>query len=390
MVDEPTGSSRKNKPVTHLKYDIELHNCPYNVYDSGDMSNAPNPRTRYEGYMPTTSDQDYQGLLPDITHPELYIPVTGNSTDDLGGCVFNAYNMFVNEYRGLDGSQSIAELREFPKLFDLWNRRKGLATNLTSGFLNYSFGWRPVISDLRAVAKELRRLPKSVRKKLKSKERLIVRHYKFRLKETVNDYSYLFDNAGSPYSWNGYHYEAKTEDKDRMVVVTIRAKVKPKLNGAGQGLLDSLGRLGLIPSLATVWSLTSYSFIIDWFFNIGGAIENLQGSLVRDVSDVKVCVSDLRTRVVSRYTKGVDGHSILRWKSKQRYYSRTPTTVPLLPPLTYPRREIQYVLLALVGLSSTSGGRNVLRFGDRVPGRLGRFIANTALNRRGGFFRYGR
>jgi len=374
ITDDPTGNRKKNKSCVHLSYYIGLLNCPYSVYDSSDLSNAPNPRTRYDGYMPSTSDQFYSGLQQNILNPGAYIPVTGRSTDDLSGCVFNAYNQFTNEYRGMDGSQSVCEAGETPQLFRLWSRRKGLASNIVSGFLNYSFGWKPLLSDLISVSRELRRLPSLVRQRLSNQTRQLVRHYKFDLSDTVNDYSYLFDGRiAPPNDWKGYYYEAKTTKKARFVVVTIRCQVKPKLNEAGQAILDKLGRLGLIPSMATLWSITRLSFIVDWFYNIGGAIENLQGSLTHDVSNVSVCISDTRTREITRITWGTTGLQA-RWVGYQRYYSRIPTTVPLLPPLLYPRRYMQYVLLGFIALASTSGGRKLTKQADRVLGDYYRFI----------------
>ncbi len=383
MRDTVAGSRFITKPVTHLQYELDLQNMPFSVYNGSDMSNAPNPRTRYDGYMPYSGHQH----KPSLASIDSYIPVTAHSTNDLDGCVFDAYNRFTNEYRGMDGSQSLAESGDFPKLFEMWSRRKSVPTNLVNGFLNYSFGWRPLISDLRSIAKELRSFPKAVRKMLKNKTP-IVRHYKFNLDDTIENLVQVHASSPpTPYAWCGYEYKTTTGRKARKVVVTIRANIKPKLNGSGQATLEKLGRLGLIPSLATLWSITRLSFVVDWFYNIGGAIENLQGSLTHDVSDVSVCISDKRERVLELRSQALGGNgsaTIIRFTELQTYYDRRSASVPLLPPVTLPSRPMQYILLGFLALTTTEGGQKILYTADRYEWRFNRYLKKLedALNKR--------
>jgi DNA-binding Lrp family transcriptional regulator len=237
-----------------------------------------------------------------------------------------------------------------------------------NGFLNYSFGWKPLINDLRAIAKELRSFPSTVRKRLKQLgDGSVVRHYKFDLSDTVNDLNTVYaDYSSGTYTWNNYHRELKTTSKSRSIVVTIRAKVKPKLTGEGQDTLNKLGSLGLIPSLATVWSITKLSFVVDWFFNIGGAIENLQGSLTHDISDVTVCVSDSRRRILTTYFEGLGGSgSQAVALEHQKYYNRYQTTVPVFPVFNLPTQPMQYALLGLLALTTTKNGDIILNSVDK-------------------------
>jgi hypothetical protein len=317
--------------------------------------------------------------VPDTIPSTSWIPVDGRSSDDVADCRFRAYNMFVNEYRGMDGAQTLFEAGQLPDLFKLWNRRKGIPSNITNGFLNYSFGWRPVVQDLYSVSKELQRLPKVVRGNLKSQ--YVTRHYRFTYDDTVRDYvsDYEYDNG--PYVWNKGGIRERTTDKSRVITVTIRAKKSTKLNGNGQRLLSQLGRYGIIPSIATIWSVTRLSFVVDWFFNIGGAIENLQGSLSHDISNVKICVSDLRTRQIeTEFNGGFGSYDTLATTVKQREFIRVISDfTPFIPSLTAPRRPMQYVLLGLIALTSTAGGRRVLQTADRYANRLGRRFENSLI-----------
>jgi hypothetical protein len=362
MWDNPQGNRHSFKECLHLSYDITQVASPYEVYNGSDFSNAPNPNVKFTGWHRGAA---YLSHRPSTNSglAGAYIPVSSRTTNDIDDCVFKAWNSYVNGVRSLDGSVSIAELGETPGLFRLWQRRLSAPHNLVNGFLNYSFGWRPLISDLRAIARELRSFPSTVRKRLKSLGKgFVTRHYAFDYSDTIQDLNVVIAEEDNSYDWADYKAETKTTYKRRKVVVTIRAKVEPKLDGFGQDILNKLGPLGLIPSIATIWAVTRLSFVIDWFYNIGGAIENLQGSLTHNISDVSVCVSDSRERILTTTDTSTGSPGGLQLGvERQRYYRRIPTTVPLLPQLTYPRRYMPYILLSMLGLTTTRPGKKFLK-----------------------------
>jgi len=363
MWDDPSGG-KGDKPCIHLGYTVGDVSGGRHAYHSSDTSNTPSPRYEFIGdppYGPLQSGALQPSTL--IANAGSYISVSSDTSDDIGSCISNAYNQYVNSVRALDASTSLAESGETPRLFELWQRRLSAPANLVNGFLGYSFGWRPLISDLKAVAKELRAFPKTVRRRLKSiGDGFVVRHYQFNLDHTVDAYTHTTDSGtDGPLPWQSWNRHEYTVTKSRMVRVTIRSKVKPKLTGDGQVLLNKLGALGLIPSLATVWRVSKLSFVVDWFYNIGGAIENLQGSLTHDISDVHVCVSDLRTRtirVLCEDVGGPDNHVL--GNVEQRSFTRSISSVPLLPVLRKPSRVMPYVLLGLLGLTHTKVGGIIL------------------------------
>lgn len=381
MRDDPTGGNKVTKPVTHLSYNVENIAIGRSAYHSGDATSLPNPHIRFDGYNGGSAAQ-LDSLRPptNFALAEAWIPVTGSTLDDIGDAVFQAYNQYINGVRALDASQSVAESGETPRLFDIWQRRRALPSNIVNGFLNYSFGWKPVLNDLRAITRELRSFPITVRKRLKAiGDKDVVRHYKYRLDDTVDDLNHVtlegWDHP--PYGWSRYLRNEKSVSKSRMIVVTIRAKVKPKLTGEAQDLLNKLGAMGLVPSLATLWAVTRLSFVVDWFYNIGGAIENLQGSLTHDVSNVRICVSDLRTRVIEVRNENTAGYnSHVCGRVTQKFYSRSLyPSVPLLPSFRVPRRPMQYVLLGFISLVSTKRGKIILRGLDQLP--LSRKVTNA-------------
>lgn len=360
MVDDPSGGSRKTKSCVHYSY---MMTPGYVENDhSGNTGNGATPWAHYtnalgwyaKSYPPSPPGAGYE-----------YIPVSADTTDDIGNCVFRANNDYINSVRALDASQSIAEIGETPALFRLWQRRKYAPTNIVNGFLNYSFGWKPVISDLIAVSKELRRFPQTVRKRLKAiGDKDVVRHFKYDLSRTVDDLNIVHIESSGPYGYQNLKWETKTVHKRRIVTVTIRAKVKPKLSGGAQDIINKLGALGLIPSLATVWAVTRLSFVVDWFYNIGGAIENLQGSLTHDISVVDLCVTDVRERkLVTTLVQAGSQYTCNEGEQKSFQRVKYPA-VPYLPSLTVPRQPMQYVLLALIAATNTKSGKYALRLLD--------------------------
>lgn len=108
---------------------------------------------------------------------------------------------------------------------------------------------------------------------------------------------------------------------------------------------------------------------------------NLQGSLTHDVSNVEICVTDLRTRTIEYlFENAISGTHVVDMvvgTEHQRSFIRSvPTGVPLLPILTYPKQTMQYVLLGLIALVNTASGRRLLRSADRYERD-----ANEALDR---------
>jgi hypothetical protein len=166
----------------------------------------------------------------------------------------------------------------------------------------------------------------------------------------------------------------------------VQANVKPKLSGHAQEILDKLGTLGLIPSLATLWAVTRLSFVVDWFYNIGGAIENLQGSLTHDISNVKICVTDTRSRTLEYLFENASGEAQVVGLEQQKYFRRIiPTDIPkFVPQLKLPNKPMQYVLLGLLAIVNTAGGKKLLRSADRYENLINKRLdqIERSLNRR--------
>jgi hypothetical protein len=369
MVDDPTGGKFKTKSCIHATYRVDTD--PQDVWSVTDRSQYPAANAYLTNYMPWGWNEGPYVLPSTIIADgvDTYIPCSEVTSSDEDDCVLKAWNSFVTGIRALDASTSIAEAGETPRLFDAWQRRKGAPSNIVNGFLNYSFGWKPLVGDLTAIAKELRSFPSTLRKRLKRiGDKQVRKSFKYDLSSTVTSLSgNIGENVSDPQDWAKYSAPFSTVYKSRRIVVTIRANVKPKLGPFGQDIVNKLATLGLIPSLATLWSITRLSFVIDWFYNIGGAIENLQGSLTHNISNVDVCVTELRMRNI-RFMgpdkMSYSGHQMA--VVYQRVFTRKSVSVPVLPVFTIPRKPMQFVLLGLLGLTTTKQGKLILAWADNM------------------------
>jgi len=74
-------------------------------------------------------------------------------------------------------------------------------------------------------------------------------------------------------------------------VVVARSKIRLSLND-GTLLAALLPRkaVGLLPTLANLWDLVPFSFVADWFVNIGGRLDNVDAASFLLAMDVKYCV----------------------------------------------------------------------------------------------------
>jgi hypothetical protein len=181
------------------------------------------------------------------------------------------------------------ELREgFPKLIgsDLF-RARGLPS-LKKGskeFLNWEFGWKPLISDLKKWIYAARNGDKIMDQYLRDSGRRVRRHYSFPVTETVEEVSFV----GTPQPaivlpiWQGGNSQFTVVH--RMVTkrrrwfsgaFTYYVDVDPDVRKTWKGHLQRLQKLyGVKITPDVVWNLAPWSWAVDWFTNTGDVVTNL-------------------------------------------------------------------------------------------------------------------
>lgn len=318
-------SLRQNSlSALRIKYPPPIYEI---TYDSG-------------GECPTMSNRWYSAhLTTDANYVDIF---PGLHSDDMDTVTQEALQAFLGKVNStkLNVAQIFAErqqtvnliasnVSQIARLYTDLRRGRNPFTNrnskplkrgskeLADRWLEYSYGWVPLVSDIYS-AVELRSLqpPSGI---IKAK----------RAKYTTKTYHGV--PKGSPYdimeSWS-------TEVRTRGCTCTIRARVtldNPNLTFATS--------LGLTNPALLAWELLPYSFVVDWFLPVGNWLEAqtaLLGVTLTDVSTTKTCRfrgdSSVTTTIKPNLSGsgGGRGHGYLIQINKERSLSIPSLSLPKL------------------------------------------------------------
>jgi hypothetical protein len=160
-------------------------------------------------------------------------------------------------------------------------KRKALVDIASGTWLEVSFGWKPLIADVKDIAETLARWQTE-----KSRHDNVRGYGEFTTAETYN----TFNVAIAPNIW----CKGQTVRKTRHQVI-YRVRVAANDTHAPEGSLARLGELsGFRPEdfIPSVYQLIPYSFLVDYFTNLGDIVE----AACTSVSDVRwVNRSEIKT-----------------------------------------------------------------------------------------------
>jgi hypothetical protein len=162
----------------------------------------------------------------------------------------------------------LLDLENLSNLAKLWNKRKSLAANVAGLNLNYQYGWRPTAGDsaaaLAAVTGFYDKL-KAFRKrlgKLTSKSKTV----------DSGEESHTGTTTFNAYTIR-WRATRKWDCKAYISYRPLPIKEMTAFEEILRGLLDSLG---FEINLEIVWDAIPFSFIIDWFFDVGMLCRNFR------------------------------------------------------------------------------------------------------------------
>lgn len=176
----------------------------------------------------------------------------------------------------------ILELGDLKQLFRLWDTHKSVITNAAAGHLNYSFGWRPLLSDLKKIFQYIGQYEMKLHDLISRAESPQVR--RFRTNVTGTDVeSYAYDEP-----WSGHQFKLHTAYSN----ITFCAKMcfaysLPKYRWSELNCRAALDALGLNVNPAQIWDAIPFSFLVDWFTNIGTVLEQFNNNWLEPILSVR-------------------------------------------------------------------------------------------------------
>jgi hypothetical protein len=196
------------------------------------------------------------------------------------------------------------ELRELPSMLQQLGRvlsRRYRASDVAGGYLAYSFGWAPLVKDLMSLFDLTKAIEdrKAYFRRLERGTR-VRRNFGTQQVRTTSLYNTSLPAAVTLKSAIGKHV-GRLEETHK-VWATLNAKLKEPLNMSAADL-HSLSRnqvLGLRFNPADFWEAIPWSWLIDYFLNIGDMLESSRAQVGLKISRINVmCTQKIVIRTES-------------------------------------------------------------------------------------------
>lgn len=225
-----------------------------------------------------------------------------------------AWNRFRPKTSGFDGATFLGELKDLPGMLksaakqanDIYKTLGGkrssnplMPKELAKHYLEHNFGWSPFINDLKKLYKTYqdqdriyRRLQRQNGNWLKKGGIVLETGTVTDKQDTfAEDAPYVwpalptallaFPYSGRPNKWGNTLFETQTEQK-----IWFEGSFRyylPGLNTSGSqnwNYIHSIVQIyGLRVSPSTIWNLTPWSWLADWFGNVGDVVDNITATI---------------------------------------------------------------------------------------------------------------
>jgi hypothetical protein len=204
--------------------------------------------------------------------------------------------------------------------------KKMLNTLGPDALLAYNFGWKPLVSDLKSMVSlgksiddRLRQLRNMARKK-RTRRRI------GSVESSYEGSSVYLDVAVQGQFWCPVKHDDKTE-----VWLVARPELLDITPGTAPELWYIMDQaLGLAPSYATMWNMIPWSWLIDYFVNVGTYLEAHRGHIRWSMGDAFLMAKTNRKRTVdidyvrSRSPNGSYSGGVTTCELKSRQYRYNP------------------------------------------------------------------
>jgi len=262
--------------------------------------------------------------------------------------------------------QFIGELRDIPRLpHTILELRNGLKIfkSLGNQYLNYEFGWKPFLKDLRGTVKAAVNSEKHIRQLLRDNGKVV------RRKVTIAKDSRITFQGSQGFAIGYPAVEGEFIDSYGKLYTSTIESNRTSFSGAFKYYLDYRHGMPMTPKLHrqlmtilygadisphTAWSLLPWSWLTDWFTNVGDNIANMDMIQNDSLTIVYGYATDYKQTMDQYSLQGTVLHGIPVTASQiviNEYTGRTKST-PYgfgLDPLNFTIR--QAAIIAALGLS---------------------------------------
>jgi len=180
------------------------------------------------------------------------------------------------------------ELRDLPSWPLRLMARAKTFNSLGHEYLNYEFGWKPFLSDLRKMYHTYRDLDKKL-SQLRRDNGRVIRRMKDLGTETTTTPTVQFFNKISGIQPGTFHFDGRTTitkeeqlTKHAWYVAAYQYYV-PDIGTDQWTRRATRALFGLNPTPAVIWEALPWSWLSDWFLNVGDIVNNLSSGAVGNV-----------------------------------------------------------------------------------------------------------
>jgi hypothetical protein len=219
--------------------------------------------------------------------------------------------------------------------------RRIRSSDVSSMYLGWSFGFAPLLSDLRKLASQLPRLRGNLKKLAKNTTQPISV-----VRSCDGDLAFVPPSGSGYGTWGGLYTDYEHWWKEHLMVVT-----KPRLtagvhgtrniqySSAGFQEIDYLLQKYIATGpISLAWEKVKFSFAVDWFANLTGVIDTMDNVLTGHRKRIDYAWSSQKYHVVisailgtygDRDYDGIVGKPVAQFDIKR--YHRSPADVDITP-----------------------------------------------------------
>jgi hypothetical protein len=209
----------------------------------------------------------------------------------------------------VEAGQWLAELRSLPTLPLRAFARMGFFRALGSEYLNYNFGWKPFVQDLIKMYEVYQTLDKRLKELVQNNGKGVRRRRK------VSDTTETSSTTVGGANWSAFWpYPANITGMQYQSTLTTQTVTKEKIWFAGRFryYVPDIGSdqwtsratralFGLNPTPSLLWEVLPWSWLIDYFANVGDVVSNMSSNAVDNLTADYAYVMRTKT-VTTTYT----------------------------------------------------------------------------------------